>query len=313
MEILIIVVICLTILYLLITYFMFVLISRKLSENILPMKKIVEETVKPYSDIVKKAASWVDSKYKNNEIIDVYVKSDDNLKLHASLIENKNAIGTIIEVHGYRSDARSDLFPSVSEYYNMGYNILLIDQRASNQSEGKYITFGIKESKDIIKWVDFINDRYKNKRIILAGISMGASTILMSAKYITDDMNIKAILVDSGYISPYREVLYCIKHYFHMDGILFIDAINLWCKLFAKYKLNENDTVSSLSNCNIPILFAHGLIDDFVPAKNTMINYEKYKGPKRMEIFDEATHGIGFLTETTRYLNCVKEFLSNID
>ena len=312
MKIFIIVLISLIILYLLITYLMFIFVSRKLSNNILPMESIVEETIKPYESIVKVGNDWVDEKYKNNEVEDVYIKSDD-LKLHGILIENKNSKGTIIEVHGYRSSAKRDLFASVNEYYNMGYNILLIDQRASNLSEGKYITFGIKESIDLINWVKYVNNRFKNKSVILAGISMGASTVLMSLKNINESMNVKCALVDCGYISAYKEVLYCIKHYFHLNGILFIDAINMWCKIFAGYSLKENDTISSLEKTNIPILFVHGLIDDFVPSKNTLINYEKYKGPKEMIIFDNATHGISYLTEPERYLNGIKNFVSKYE
>ncbi len=309
MKTLIIILVCLFLLYLLITYLMFFFICRRISNNFLPVEKRVQEIIKPYKDIIKEGHDWVKNKIKNHESEDVYIKSDDNLKLHGTLIEYKDAKGTIIIAHGYRSSPERDLYASTHEYYKMGYNILLFDQRATNQSEGKYITFGVKESKDLINWIKYINTRYPNKKVILAGISMGASTVLMSLKHVTDKMNIKCVLVDCGYISPYREVLYCIRHYLHIDGIIFIDMINLWCKLFAHFSLKETDTISSMSKSNLPILFAHGLIDDIVPSRNTFINYEKYKGPKEMIIFDEATHGISYLMDPERYLSHIRKFL----
>ena len=74
--------------------------------------------------------------------------------------------GIIIEAHGYRSSAMRDLFASCHEYYKLGYSLLLIDHRTSNESEGKYITFGIKECKDIINWIKFINKKYPKSNII---------------------------------------------------------------------------------------------------------------------------------------------------
>ena len=167
MRIFFIVIISLVILYLLFTYFFFILISRKLSKKILPMSKFVEESVRPYKDIVLVGNDWIKEKYKNKEIKDVYIKSFDNLKLHGIFIENKKSKGIIIEAHGYRSTAENDLFASCHEYFKMGYSLLLIDQRTSNKSEGKYITFGIKESKDIINWIKFVNSKYPKKKVFL--------------------------------------------------------------------------------------------------------------------------------------------------
>ncbi len=300
----------LIIIYLIITFVMFIFVCRKIDDNYLPMEKIVEETIKPYKEIVQVGNDWINKKYENNEIKDVYIKSDDNLKLHGIFIENKKSKGIIIESHGYRSSAMRDLFASCHEYYKLGYSLLLIDHRTSNESEGKYITFGIKECKDIINWIKFINKKYPKSNIILAGISMGASSVLMSLKYVTKKMNVKCILVDSGYINACDEISYCITHYFHIPGMLFINAINMWSRIFAHCNLKSEDTLSSLSKSKLPILFAHGLNDDFVRVENTKINYDNYKGIKELMLFENATHGISYLVDSKRYLNGVKKFLS---
>lgn len=307
----IIIVILILLLYLFITFLMFLLICRKFSNKILPMSSIVLETLKPFSSIIKVGNDWINQKYDNNEVKDVYIKSFDNLNLHGILIENKKSKGVLIEVHGYRSSAQNDLYASCYQYYNMGYSLLLIDQRTSNKSEGKYITFGIKESKDIINWIKFVNKKYHKKHIVLAGISMGASSVLMSLKYINKKMKIKCVLVDSGYVSPYEEVLYCIKHYFHINGKLFIGMINIWCQLLAKFDLKEENTISCIQKSKIPILFVHGLDDDFVPVINTKKNYENYNGIKEMVLFEGATHGISYLVDSEKYLNYIKKFVSD--
>ena len=296
-------------LYFFITYIMFRLICKKFKKNFFPMSKNIDKILKSYQKIISKGNDWVNEKIRNNEVRDLYIFSKDNLKLHGILIENKKNKGFFLEVHGYRSTAERDLYASCFEYYNMGYSLLIIDNRISNKSEGNYITFGIKESEDVICWINYLNKNYLLSKIVLAGVSMGTSTILMSLKDIDDKMNVICALADCGYIRAYDEILYCIKHYFHINGNLFITMINFWCKVFAKYDLKEKDTLTSLSNANIPILFIHGEDDDFVPCENTIINYDKYHGPKKIVLFKNTSHGISYLTDSKKYVNSIKMFV----
>ncbi len=309
METIAIILIIIFLLYLLLTYFMFVLISKKTNNNFLPMHKAVLKTLEPYTKQIEKGNKWVEDKYKNNEVKDVYITSNDGLELHAILIEHPNSKGIIIETHGYRSIASRDLYPSCFNYYDMGYSLLITDNRSCNLSEGKYITFGIKESDDIISWIKYINKKYPKQDIILAGISMGATSILMSLGSIKKSMRVKKIMVDSGYISPYDEVVYCINHYFHIPGKLFVNMIDIWCRLFGKFSLKDKDTITSISNSKIPILFIHGLDDDFVLPINSKLNYEKYDGDKELVLFKGASHGLSYLVDSKKYIKIIKKHL----
>lgn len=309
MKTIIIVFFSLLFLYLFITFIMFILISRKTKLISTPMAKGVEKSLISYKKVMDKGQKWIDEKYKKNQIKDIFIKSSDGLKLHAIFIEHTNSKGVILESHGYRSSASRDLFASCYEYYNMGYSLLIIDNRTCGKSEGKYITFGIKESKDIICWIKYINKNYPKQDIVLAGISMGATSILMSLKYIKKEMNIKCAIADSGYISAHEEVLYCINHFFHINGKFFINMIDIWCKLFAGFSLKEDDTIKSLEKSKIPILFIHGIEDDFVPTHNSKNNYQNYKGIKKLELFEKASHGISYLVDSKRYINVIKNFL----
>ena len=309
MKLVVLIIFLLIIFYIVITYSMFLLVSKKKESNNLPMSKNIEKILKPYKSILDYGNNWIKE---NNKIIkDIYINSNDNLKLHGILIERKNSKGIFIESHGYRSTAKRDLYASAHEYYNLGYSVLLIDNRTSNKSEGTYITFGMRESEDIIEWIKYINKNYPYSKIILAGISMGASSVLMSLKDVTKSMNVKCALVDSSYISAYDEIVYCISHYFHLPGKIFINMINYWCKSIAKFDLKEKNTVDCLVNSKIPILFIHGLDDDFVPYDNSKINYEKYNGPKEFISFEKASHGMSYLVDSKKYVNAIKDFIDN--
>ena len=310
MKVFIIIIVNILLLYFLTTLVMFLLVSRKKEKDFSPMAKAVEETLKPYKDLIDKGNKWIEDKYKKKQVKDVYIENKEGLRLHAILIENKKHKGIMLEDHGYRSTSKRDIYPSCYHYYNLGYSLLLIDNRTAGLSDGKYITFGVKESNDIISWVKYLNKKYPKTDIILAGVSMGASAILMAMNRIKDEMNVKGIIADSAYISGYEEVKYCINHYFKIPGFLFIDMINIWCKLIAKFDLKGRTTIRSMKDSKIPVLIIHGKDDDFVPPDNSIITFNRYKGPKKILLFKKASHGISYLVNPDYYVNSVKDFLS---
>lgn len=58
----------------------------------------------------------------------------------------------------------------------------MVDERAHGKSEGKVITFGIRERCDCKLWAEYAVKRYgENKDIFLAGVSMGAASVMMAS------------------------------------------------------------------------------------------------------------------------------------
>ena len=292
-------------LYFLLTYFIF-RIACKNEDNLFTtiILKNVEKTIEPYKDIIDKGMTWFNSKPSK----EVYLVSHDHLKLKGIIIEKENAKGTMILCHGYKGSPIHDLCASIKNYYDMGYNLLLIDQRASNNSEGKYITFGWHESKDLNLWIDYMRKNYKVP-IILGGVSMGSTGIMLALK---DNPDIKAAIVDCGFVNGYREVRYCIRHYFHIPGSILLPGINYWCNRLGNFDLKKINTVKALENVRIPILFVHGIADEFVPCINSRVNYKYYKGKKDLLLIAKANHGISYLLEPDTYIEKVNEFLKEI-
>ena len=87
--------------------------------------------------------------------------------------------------------------------------------------------------------------------------------------------------------------------------------INIWCKIIGNFDLKGKNTITSMINSNIPVLFIHGVEDDFVPPINSKNNHKYYKGPKKLLLFKKASHGISYLVKPDYYVNSIKEFLKN--
>ena len=109
----------------------------------------------------------------------VTIQSFDKCALYGRYYHVKDGAPVEVLFHGYRSCAFRDCSGGHALSRKMGFNALVVDQRAHGNSGGTTITFGINESKDCICWINYVNDRFgTNTPIILSGLSMGAATVL---------------------------------------------------------------------------------------------------------------------------------------
>ena len=93
-------------------------------------------------------------------------------------------------------------------YAKAGYNILVIDSRAHGLSDGKYITAGIHEHRDVIKWIELIRDQYGIYSFVLHGICIGSATSIYAYCALKKENLIKKIVVDGLYYSYYEMFKY---------------------------------------------------------------------------------------------------------
>ncbi len=237
----------------------------------------------------------------------VYTKSFDGLRLAASYYNN-NSETTILLFHGYRSDGRFDFACVVKYYIDMGLNVLVVDQRANGESEGKLITFGIKERRDVVSWCKFINKKYSPKHIFLSGVSMGATTVMMAANLELPD-NIRGIIADCGFTAPPDIIKRVARQAFKINAEPILPSLNILCKTFGKFSLYETSTIKSLSESNIPIFFIHGKCDGFVPCEMTEISHRAACAEKYICLVENADHGISFLVDTDNIQRQISSFV----
>ena len=237
----------------------------------------------------------------------VYTESFDGLRLAASYYNN-NSDTTILLFHGYRSDGRFDFACVVKYYIDMGLNVLVVDQRANGESEGKLITFGIKERRDVVNWCHFVNEKYSPKNIFLSGVSMGATTVMMAANLELPN-NIRGIIADCGFTAPPDIIKKVAREAFNINADPILPSLNILCKAFGKFSLYETSTTKALSESNIPIFFIHGKCDGFVPCEMTEISHKAASGEKYICLVENADHGISFLVDTDNIQRKISTFV----
>lgn len=240
---------------------------------------------------------------------DVFITSHDGLKLHGRFYHLKDGAPVEILFHGYRSHPFRDCSGGHALSRKMGFNALVVDQRAHGESEGNSITFGIQERHDLCGWVRYCVHRFgKDVPIILSGLSMGAATVLMSAD-LDLPSNVKCIIADSPYSAP-AAIIEKVCTDEHYPVALCRPLLHLGARLYGGFNLNETTAKKAVSNTAIPILLIHGEADHFVPCSMSLEIAQCCTAPVTLHTFPDAGHGLCYITDPVRYERIVYEFMS---
>ena len=241
---------------------------------------------------------------------DVYITSRDGLRLHAYLFEQPDARGTIILVHGWRSHPEIDFSASWEYYTKKGLNVLAIHQRAMGKSEGKYICFGFKERWDLVDWIKFVNSRYgEDKKIIVSGVSMGASTVLMALGEEDLPKNVAGATADCGFVSAWDEFEHVLRHSYHLPKFPLMYTTDLWSRLVADFPFRGYSTEESLRKTKVPVLLVHGLADTFVLPEHSRRSAAACASPCELIEVEGAGHGLSYLVDPLRVSSRLDAFI----
>lgn len=238
----------------------------------------------------------------------VTITAHDGLRLAARLYQTEEAVGTVILFHGYRSYGEND-FSGIFPFYMQARrcHVLLVDQRAHGDSEGKYITFGIKERRDCVAWAAYVANRFgKDHKIVLDGMSMGAATVMMACAEPLP-AQVAGIVADCGYSSP-MDILRHVGRQMRLPVSLVMPGVLLLCRVFAGFDPREISAKSAVAASDLPKLFVHGRADDFVPYAMGEALYAAAAGEKQMVSVTGAGHGLSFLVSQEEVLAALTAF-----
>lgn len=242
---------------------------------------------------------------------DCCITSFDGLNLRGRYYEYAPGAPIELMLHGYRGESERDLSGGVQRCFALGRSALVVDQRSCGRSEGSVITFGIKEHRDCLSWIDFMLERFgSDTKIILTGISMGASTVLMAAACPLPP-NVVGVLADCGFTSA-PQIIKKILRQIHLPVFPFYPLIKLGAKLFGKFDLEENSAYESVQKTTLPTIFFHGEDDSFVPCYMSQENYDACNAPKYIMTVPGAGHGLSYPVAPEDYLRALRDFFDPV-
>ena len=245
---------------------------------------------------------------------EIAIEGFDGTRLVGHYFQNEGAKRTVIAFHGWRSAWYRDFAAVYDFWFRNNCNVLFVEQRGQKGSSGDYMGFGLLERFDCQSWVNYLTAREDTVTpLYLAGVSMGASTVLMASGLNLPDC-VHGILADCGFTSPYAIWKYVSEKNLHLPFTGFRAMV---ASDICRRKLNNSDSRYScedaLKCCRVPVLFVHGAADKFVPVTMTYKNYLACASEKRLVIVPGADHGMSYLVERDRYEKEVIDFFAACD
>lgn len=243
---------------------------------------------------------------------DVFITSRDGFRLHGKYYHMADRAPVRIMFHGYRSSPEKDFCGGVRLAVEAGHNVLLVDQRAHGQSEGRCLTFGILERFDCLSWTKYVVTRFgADTKIILCGMSMGAATVLM-ATALALPYNVVGVIADCGYSSP-RGIIRKVLHDMQPSLLFMYPFLRMGGFLFGKFDIEAASAAQAMATCRIPVLFIHGEDDRFVPCDMGREDFELCAAKNKMLlIVSGAGHGLSFMVDEKACTAAIRDFLARL-
>ena len=260
-----------------------------------------------YKPFIEDIINWTDG-IRNMKREDVSITSSDGLTLRGKYYEYSKGAPIELMFHGYRGSAERDLCGGVHRCFSLGRNALIVDHRGAGESDGRVITFGIKERIDCLLWIKYATERFgEDAKIIITGISMGAATVMMA---LNEDLpkNVIGAIADCGYTSP-KEIITKVMRDIHVPPTIFYPLVKLGAKIFGRFDLEETSAVEGVKKCKIPIIFIHGESDTFVPCDMSIKLYNYCTAQhKKLYTVPDTEHGLAYPKDPEAYYRVIREF-----
>jgi pimeloyl-ACP methyl ester carboxylesterase len=207
--------------------------------------------------------------------------------------------------NGDRADLGIKMLDIARKMVEAGYNILTFDLRGHGQSEGKHMSLGYYEQRDLLGAIDYVKQRGMNK-IGIIGFSMGAATVLMTA---ANCKEIDAIVADSSfaYLADIVEPQFSRRS--RLPKFL-IPLILFAAKKIHGVDLSMPKPIDAVKQFTTPpILIIHGGQDNTVPVEHASILARACGNPNtRLWIVPEAEHVGSYRARPKEYISQVSSF-----
>ena len=232
----------------------------------------------------------------------------DGLRLVGYFLPAASAKGTLLLVHGYRSSPFTDFGVIYRFFHSLGWNILAVWQRSHGESEGKYITFGVKERYDIAAWAKVLSDRHPDLPLFLYGQSMGGATVIMAAGLDLPKQT-RGVIADSAFHSPRDVIATALINAYKVPVFPMLPAMDLWARIIAGYSLTATTCREALDKTDLPFLFIHGKLDELVPYDMGYQNYVECHTEREMLTVETAAHCACCYVDPVGYMTYLDDFL----
>jgi fermentation-respiration switch protein FrsA (DUF1100 family) len=222
---------------------------------------------------------------------DVAIPSFDQTRLYGWWMSAGRKAATVVVLHGVKKN-RTDVLRAALVLRRAGFNVLVFDGRAHGDSEGRYVTYGFYERRDVDSAIEWLikEKRIDGRRVGLAGESMGAAIALQVAAH---NSKISAVWADSPFASLRRVTEEFLKRVTRLPGAVLNPV--LWTSIQVasyrgKFDVHSVDPLSLAGKISCPVYLVHGTADQLIATAHSENIFEALGARKEIWFVEGARH-----------------------
>ena len=195
--------------------------SKRLHENSWFSQMLVE------SPVMAQGAVWIKTAARKDHTI----IGRRGKWIHAEEYTGCDSHVWVIACHGYSVNVES-IAAMIRVFHEQGWNVLAPHLTGHGISEDKAASMGWHDRLDLCDWIARIVKKDPQAQIVLYGVSMGASTVMMTTGE-PMPRQVKCCVADCGYTSVYDEFKTQLRQWLHLPAFPFLYAGDFVTRLHA--------------------------------------------------------------------------------
>ncbi|MBQ9414482.1 MAG: hypothetical protein IJU16_05080, partial [Clostridia bacterium] len=196
-------------------------------------------------------------------------------------------------------------------YRAAGYNVLVIDNRAHGLSDGKYVSLGFREYRDLLGWAALLHDELGNEAVLFHGICIGSSASLFALTAPDAPDYLAGLVAEGMYVTFYESFK---NHMIEQKRPLFPYALEVmgYLRVIAGAKPVTDGPIKRIGQLKKPILFLHSREDQYSTPEKAEELYAACTAPKTLMWFEHGAHSRIRVNNVEGYDAAIRTFLESL-
>lgn len=172
----------------------------------------------------------------------------------------------VVLCHGLGAN-KQNFLPVAQMLHGLDFNVVTFDFRGHGDSEGRTITFGIKESRDVKAAFGWARGKHPFSKVYGVGYSMGGAALVRMA---AEHGGFDKVVVDSSFARAENVAMHTMLWFFGPLKMPVWHVGRFWGWAFSGVDVAENnpeEVIGSLSGCTL--LLIHGTADSMIPCSES--------------------------------------------
>jgi fermentation-respiration switch protein FrsA (DUF1100 family) len=193
--------------------------------------------------------------------------------------------GTVLLLPGIRAN-RLSMVDRARFLHQAGYSVLLIDFQATGETRGDHITFGWKESRDVLAAVDFLRHIDPTTRVAIIGSSLGGVAALLASP----PLKVDALVLEEVYPTIEIATRNRMENYLGVFGAMLTPILLNQLQWRLGISASQLRPVEHIGDVQCPVLIISGEKDRNTRPADTRMLFEHARSPKQLWFVPNAGH-----------------------